>query len=95
MIENPFFGLADRGKDVRIAVVVAVGANAEIDFLGGWVLVVGDSYAEDGIFGALGDVGEGEGSGFGGEGGSGGGGGGGEMAREATEGEEARHRACW
>ena len=57
LLDDLLLGLSDGGKDVRLSLVVAVGADTEVDLLGVGVLLEGLSDAENGVGRALGHVG--------------------------------------
>lgn len=56
LLDDLLLGVSDGGQDVRLALVVAVGADAEVDLLRVGVLLEGLSDAENGVGRALGHV---------------------------------------
>lgn len=56
LLDDLLLGLSDGGQDVRLALVVTVGADTEVDLLGVGVLLEGLSDTENGVGGTLGDV---------------------------------------
>ena len=57
LLDDLLLGLADRGQDVGLSLVIAVCANTKVDLLGVGVLLEGLSDAENGVGRALGHVG--------------------------------------
>jgi len=53
LLDDLLLGLSDGGKDVRLSLVVTVGADTKVDLLGVGVLLEGLSDTENGIGGSL------------------------------------------